>query len=517
MAFPLPRVSKDTASLLTGSANDAVVLVSSKTGCECSAEVNAALGRVATVDDRLGKATMLIHAKELAGERLVHAPTGPLDRDYDDVRRFFDAAAKGIIRAREAGARNPVLVVEGHPSEPDFAQALEVAFLGACQGLWQPLEARESRGEAAIEPVESITIFDLAAEVDADYLSALEAGRRLARDLAGTEPERMSPPNFANYCVAALASSPVSVEVVDEQEEIRAQYPLLAAVARASQAVPRHQPRVIKLAYEGEGPVEKTLFLVGKAVTFDTGGADIKIGGHMAGMSRDKGGGAAVAGFMKAVAALRPKGLKVVAYLAAVRNSVGPDGLVSDEIITSHAGVRVRIANTDAEGRLAMTDALSHCRLLAKDAESPELMTVATLTGHAALAVGPYTALVENGAARTRGVAQSLAAAGEAWGDCMEINRPRREDWHTNRNRSLADDVLSANNGPSVSVARGHQFPMAYLSKASGLDDHGMRSEQPLPYVHIDIAGSSVEGGDWQHGKPTAAPLVALAARYLKR
>ena len=516
MAFPLPRTSTDTGMLLSGSDHDAVIVVSSRIGCDASTEVSAALSAVAEVDQRLGKQALLIHASPMAGGRLVHAPTGPLDRDYDDVRRFFDAAAAGITLAKDSGAINPVLVVEGVPEESDYEHAVEVAYLGACQSLWEPLEARESADESSIEPVQSITILDLKEEIDEAYLFGLEAGRRLTRDLAGTNPERMSPPKFASYCVEALAGSSVSVEVVDEQDEIAEQYPLLAAVARASQSVPRHQPRVIKMGYEGAGPIEKTLFLVGKAVTFDTGGADIKTGGHMAGMSRDKGGGAAVAGFMKSVAELKPKGLKVVAYLAAVRNSIGANAMVSDEIIISHAGVRVRIANTDAEGRLAMTDALSHCRLQAKDAQSPELMTVATLTGHAALAVGPYTALVENGTARALGVAQNLADAGEAWGDCMEINRPRREDWHTNRARTQADDVLSANNGPSVNVARGHQFPMAYLSKASGLDEHGLKSNHPLPYVHIDIAGSSVEGGDWQHGKPTAAPVVALVARYLK-
>ncbi len=516
MTHPTLRTSKDTSLLLSGSHNDAVILVSSAAGCECSPEVDAALQRIAAVDQRLGKVGLLIHASELAGGRLVHAPTGPLDRDYDDVRRFFDAAAKGIVRARDAGAANPIIVVEGIPAESDFEHAAEVTYLGACQGLWEPLEARESLGEVSVEPVESITVFDASESLAIDFLAALESGRRLARDLAGTEPERMAPPRFADTCVEALEGSAVAVEVVDDQDEIATQYPLLAAVARASKTVPRHHPRVIKMSYEGEGPVEKTLFLVGKAVTFDTGGADIKTGGHMAGMSRDKGGGAAVAGFMKTVALLQPKGLKVVAYVAAVRNSVGPEGLVSDEIIVSHAGVRVRIANTDAEGRLAMTDALSHCRELAKDATAPELMTVATLTGHAALSVGPYTALVENGTARAQGTAQSLADAGEPWGDCMEINRSRREDWHMNRPRSQADDVLSANNGPSVAVARGHQFPMAYLSKASGLDEHGFRSEHPLAYMHVDIAGSSVEGGDWQHGKPTASPVVALAARYLR-
>ena len=516
MAFPKLKTSKNSGLLLADSHHDAVIVISSRRGCAASQEVDSVLQSAAEVDQRLGKETTLVHSSQVAGGRLIHAPTGSLNHDWDDVRCFYDAAAKGIVLARDSGAKHPILVVEGSPAESAFENATDVAFLGACQALWEPLEARESQGEDTVEPVQSITMFDAGDGIDTAYLSALEAGRRLARDLAGTNAERMAPPKFAEYCVAALQDSAIAVDVIDDQTVISKSFPLLAAVARASQSVPRHQPRVIKMNYEGDGPIERTLFLVGKGVTFDTGGADLKVGGHMAGMSRDKGGAAAVAGFMKVLSELKPKGIKVIAFLAVVRNSIGANAFVADEIITSHAGVRVRIGNTDAEGRLAMTDSLSHCREMAVDAKNPELMTIATLTGHAALAVGPYSALVENATARGQSMAQTLSDVGDAWGDCMEVNRSRREDWHMNRPRSKADDVLSSNNGPSVTVARGHQFPMAFMSKASGLDEHGIRSQHPLPYLHIDIAGSFVEDCAWQHGKPTAAPVTALAARYLK-
>jgi len=517
MAFPTPKQTNDLGTLLAeNKANDAVILVTSNRGCEISEQVDSVLAGAAKVDKRLGNETVLIHVPELAGGRLIHAPTGPVDRDYDDVRRFADAAASAIDMAKGSGAKNPILLVEGVPADSDFAKAAEVSYLGACHRLWQPLEAREALDEPKLEPLESITLVDTANSLDVAYLEAVEAGRRLARDLCGTEPERMAPPRFADYCVEAMSDTSVSVEVIDDQELITEEYPLLAAVGRASLPVPRHHARVINLTYEDERPIEKTLYLVGKAVTFDVGGVDIKVGGHLAGMSRDKGGAAAIAGFMKTVALLKPKGLKVVASLAVVRNSIGSNAFVPDEIITSRAGVRVRIGNTDAEGRLAMADLLSRCREQAKEAVAPELMTVATLTGHAALSVGPYTLLVENGSARDKDMARQLAEVGEQWGDCMEISLSRREDWHFIRPRTPADDVLSSNNGTSVSVARGHQFPMAFLAVASGLDKHGAKSEQPLPYMHIDIAGSGIEGGDWQSGSPTAAPCVALAAHYLR-
>ena len=269
---------------------------------------------------------------------------------------------------------------------------------------------------------------------------------------------------------------------------------------------------MLRLEYVGEGETTKTLFFAGKGVVFDTGGADVKAGGAMAGMSRDKGGGAAVVGLFVAADRLRPRGLRMVAEVGFVRNSIGADAFVSDEIITSHAGVRVRIGNTDAEGRLVLADLLSHLRLEAESAPAPTLFSVATLTGHAGRAVGPYGLAVENGPARRRRVSETIANAGDLWGDPFEVTRSRREDFAFIRPRTRADDVLSCNNAPSSATSRGHQFPMAFLAIASGLDKHGQDGDKPLPYVHLDIGGSGVEGGDWQHGKPSATPVIALCA-----
>src|SRR5690606_22967627 len=130
-----------------------------------------------------------------------------------------------------------------------------------------------------------------------------------------------------------------------------------------------------------------------------------------------KGGAAAVAGFVHAVAALRPSGLRVIAELGAVRNSIGADAFVSDEILRSHCGVRVRVGNTDAEGRLVLADLLSHLRERALSEPAPHLLSVATLTGHSARAVGPYSIALDNAPARAAGVAERLAAIGDLWGD----------------------------------------------------------------------------------------------------
>jgi len=517
MAYPTPKRIENADEFFSfDSQYDAVVLVSSKAYFEGCEPINKAFEQAKKVDKRVGEQNVFVHCSDICGGRLIHAVTGKLDKDYDDVRNFSDAAKAGVQMAKEAGAINPALIVANAPSGTDYQFALETAYLGACQGLWQPLEARESGKEEELEPVQSIGLFDPQNKVDINYLSAAEAGRRLARDLCGTEPERMAPIGFADYCSKAFDSSEVQIKVIADRQDITRGFPVFAAVARASYTVPRHHPRIVELEYQGAGPIKKTLMLVGKAVTYDTGGADIKVGGHMAGMSRDKGGGAAVAGFMKTLSLLKPPGIKVVAKIAAVRNSVGSDAYVADEIITGHSGKRIRVGNTDAEGRLAMVDSLSHFRQQAGREINPELFTIATLTGHALLAVGPYTILVANGTARKQKIEETIAEIGEQWGDGCQVSRSRREDWEIIAAKTKADDVLSSNNGPSVSVPRGHQFPMAFLSLASGLDEHSVSSENPIAYVHIDIAGSGIEGLDWQHGKPTASPILALAGTYLR-
>jgi leucyl aminopeptidase len=345
---------------------------------------------------------------------------------------------------------------------------------------------------------------------DAEFVSKSEAGLRLGRDLCGTEPERMAPPLFADYVAKAFRGSKVKVSVNKDVKKLQQDHPLLMAVARASLAVPRHRPCVIRLEYTPKGKIERTLLFAGKGLTYDTGGADLETGGFMAGMSRDKGGAAAIAGLFLTAAELKLTGVRLIAELGVVRNSIGSDAFVADEIITSHAGCRVRIGNTDAEGRLVLADLLSHLRLQAARAEAPHLLSVATLTGHAGRAIGPYNIALDNGPARANRTAEALMAAGDLWGDPFEVSRLRREDFDFVAPKSRADDTLSCNNLPSSGTARGHQFPMAFLCLASGLDKHGGDSALPLPFTHIDIGGSGAEGGDWQHGRPTGRPLVTL-------
>ncbi|VDN21140.1 unnamed protein product [Dibothriocephalus latus] len=124
------------------------------------------------------------------------------------------------------------------------------------------------------------------------------------------------------------------------------------------------------MEYQGSNTTDEALLLAGKGITFDSGGANIKVKNYMQGMHRDKCGAAAVAGFFKTVSMLKPGSLKVMGFMAFVRNSPGADAYIPDEILTSLAGRRVRVVNTDAEGRVVLTDMLYY----AKEAVSPRLL-----------------------------------------------------------------------------------------------------------------------------------------------
>ena len=450
---PIIDVTSDEA-IFEGEGWDAVVVIATSLAEIKQDEVSLLAAHARQIDMRVGKSATLLFAPGLAGGRLIISPVADSGNEYSDVRIFAKAAREGIAIAKAAGATKPLLVV---PSVTDkrFANAEQVAALACGQELWQPLEAREAK---SLPP--SLTAIGLLnTATHSLLLNAAESGRVLARDLCGTEPERMSAIGFAQYCVDAFADSGLAVSVIDQAEQLKAQYPLLSAVGRSSFDVAR--------------------------------------------MSRDKGGAAAVAGLMKALSILKPKGIKVVAELGLVRNSIGSDAFVTDEIIASHAGVRVRIGNTDAEGRLVLADLLSHLRLQAQTAVNPQLFSVATLTGHVVRAYGGYPALVENSAAKKQGVAETLAEVGQLWGEPFEVSQLRPEDFDKVADKNGAADVVSSNNAPSSITARGHQYPAAFLIKASGL------AETQLAFTHIDIAGSAVEG-DPLYGKPTASPLVAL-------
>lgn len=522
--MPIPAIVA-ASSVEAASGADSVVLVFSKKDAVAAVPFGKEAAAIIAVDPSVAAGAATCHVLAAApGSRLVLAGAGAISRDQDDVRRLADAVDKGIKRAKAAGSVQPLLIISSEFTTA-FPHALEVAAIAAAGACYAPRSIRLVKGEAAVEPIGRIYLHvvgavEAAVTAAARVAGAVEAGKRIARDIAGGDPEAMSPINCAAYIVEAFKGMPgVTVSVIDDQEEIKTRFPLGAAVARASMPVPRHHPRVVRLEYT-PAEVKKQVFLVGKGVCYDTGGADVKTGGAMVGMSRDKGGAAAAAGFVATCSLLATPALRVVAWLGFYRNSIGSDSYVADEIITTAAGKRMLVVNTDAEGRFVMTDLLyaakNEITSTPAAARPPTVLhTVATLTGHAVIAVGPgYSIAVDNGAAKKAGVARTLQEAGERYADPVEISSLRREDFDFVAAKTAEYDVRQGNNLPSVSTPRGHIFPMAAMIVGSGLDAHGIDSADPIAYCHLDIAGSSV-APPFIDGVCTGAPVAALAAAYI--
>ncbi|CAH0731124.1 unnamed protein product, partial [Brenthis ino] len=454
--------------------------------------------RISNLDKHVHKVATVWNCDYVSGGRLILSPTGKIS-PYHDVKVIRDAAKKGMMRALDAGMKKPLLVVE---NVVDFPDGQLVCILGALEAFYKPLQIRERQDsknfiriglhteEKEAEPFERIVRNAI----------ALEKSRIFTRDIAGGDPERMAPAKIVEYIKDSFAEdSNITVKVIDNEHLIAEEYPLLAAVSRAANRVDRHKARVVEIEYTSSNPsrVSETLMLVGKGVTYDTGGADIKISGRMAGMSRDKAGAAAVAGFLKACAILKPPHLKVKGVLCLCRNSVGSDSYVSDELIISRSGKSVRVTNTDAEGRLAMADSVFKLAEIAGKELNPHIYTIATLTGHARACYGSYTATMDNHSAKATNHSGRLQFSGSRVGEGFEVSTVRSEDLAVNAGKCNGDDLVQYDTDAKY---RNHQLAAGFLIKVGGLEDKNIK------YTHLDIAGAAGMPPE----DPTAVPVLSL-------
>ncbi|XP_045473726.1 putative aminopeptidase W07G4.4 [Harmonia axyridis] len=490
---------------------DGIILVVTPEQIDTVEEFSGALKDAFDLDISVKDEVGLIPIPTFKAKRLIFAPTGILDVDFDDVRSFRKTGFNAIRRAIKAGIKNPLVYVLGHP---DYKKAPLVTLLGVLEGLYVPIQIREREPER-FHSIKKVGVF-AKPPIDLENLvntaKILEHGRRVACDIGDADPERMAPPKVEEYITQLFKDSEISVSVVKDIEVIRKEYPLFEAVNRAASNIERHQGRIIFLEYKPKGEVKKTLFLVGKGVTYDTGGADVKAGGVMAGMSRDKCGAAAIAGFFQVLQLLKPDHIRVVGGLSMARNSIGSNGYVADELIAARSGKLIRVGNTDAEGRMVMADVLCKFKEMAVDAVNPHLYTVATLTGHAHMCAGEgYSIVMDNGPARKIKHAENLQERGEEISEPFDISSIRKEDVDFHQGQAYGDDLLQCNNLPSSRTPRGHQGPAAFLMLASGIYEHGSGKTVPLKYSHVDIAASA---GDFPQ-PATGAPVLALANYHL--
>ena len=254
-----------------------------------------------------------------------------------------------------------------------LATALEPAHAAALQLGWGLGAYRYTRYKAAGRAPARLVVDPLADDVR-DVLAACVR----VRDLVNTPTEHMGPDELEAVAREIAAAHGAAIEVVAGDDLIARNYPAIHAVGRAS----HRAPRIIELGW-GDA-AHPHVAICGKGVCFDTGGLDLKTAAGMRNMKKDMGGAAHALALAELVMA-RKLPLRITLLVAAVENSVGPNAFRPGEVIATRKGVSVEIDNTDAEGRIVLSDTLARACELAPDL----LLDFATLTGAARVALGP--------------------------------------------------------------------------------------------------------------------------------
>lgn len=481
----LPRLTlfdTDPAEL----AVDAIVLgVHSRDGADAGELLigSGAESIAAAFDGRFTETLKLLGATGSAGEVIklatlgtITAPLvvavglGPEPRGAVPAHEIMRRGAGAAIRALAGSARVALaLPVPDDDTAADVVGALtEGALLGAYQ-FTQYKTTPVRRGPVSAIAVHVPDARDRSARARVKRATAAVTAVFQARDWVNTAPNHLRPPDFADQVAEAAAAAGLAVEVLDERALRRAGYGGIIAVGQGSQA----SPRLVRLAYTPDQPTAH-IALVGKGITFDTGGVSIKPAHGMWEMKSDMGGAAAVAATMLGVAALAPR-VAVTAYLPMAENMPSGRAYRPGDVVTMYSGKKVEVLNTDAEGRLLLADAIAR----AGEEQPDYLLETSTLTGGQIIALGKQVA----GVMGTPELCDRVRRAGEQTGEQM-WPMPLPEDVRKGMESTVAD--ISQMN---TSMDRSGAMLQAgiFLSEFVAAD---------LPWAHIDIAGPAFHAGE---------------------
>jgi leucyl aminopeptidase len=389
-----------------------------------------------------------VHA---AGRRWILIGLG--DRDAFDAERARIAAAVALGRARELGARTLCWELPHKVPDAVAGALVEGTLLAAYRYTAYKSEPGEDRSPQA-----------LVVSAHHDVAAAVEAGRagadavNRARDLGNTPSNVLTPEALA---VRARAIAGVQADVMGRDEIVAAGMGAFAAVAQGA----GNEPRLITLRHDPPAATGPVLGLVGKGVTFDTGGYSIKPAARMHEMKFDMCGAAAV---LEATAAIAALGLPVrlVTVVGATENMVSSAAARPGDIVRSRAGVTIEFNNTDAEGRLVLADCLTHAR----EQGAERLLDLATLTGGIVTTFGSVHAGLMGS---DDGWCEAVAAAGEATGERV---------WRLPLD-PLYDEMIKGRYADITNVTEGRKA----LSITAATFLH--RFVGDVPWAHLDIAG----------------------------
>ncbi len=311
--------------------------------------------------------------------------------------------------------------------------------------------------------------------------SALEIGMNYCRDLANAPPNICTPTYLAKQAQQlARQYKSITTTIVDEAKMRQLGMGALLAVSQGS----KQPAKLITLRYRGSRQQDKPVVLVGKGITFDTGGLSLKPPTAMIGMKYDMAGGASVFGVMKAIAELQLP-INVIGMIAAAENMPNGNATRPEDVVTSLSGQTIEILNTDAEGRLVLCDAITY----AKRFKPAVVIDIATLTGAIIIALGhEATGLMSN----DQVLADSLLTAGKLSGD-RAWQLPLWSEY-----QSLLDSPFA--DMKNISSGRGASSITASCFLARFAD--GVR------WAHLDVAGTAIPARREQGATARPVPLL---------
>jgi leucyl aminopeptidase len=311
--------------------------------------------------------------------------------------------------------------------------------------------------------------------------SAIAEGMRLTKNLANTPPNICTPIYLAKAAIQLAKTYPsINTTILDEKDIKALKMGALLAVAQGS----INPPRLISLEYRGRKGKHKPIVLVGKGITFDTGGNSLKPPTGMIGMKYDMSGAATVLGVIKAAAELALP-LNIVGVIASAENMPGGSAARPDDIVTTMSGQTVEILNTDAEGRLVLCDALTYCERF-----DPEVVIdMATLTGTVIVALGLQASAVLG---NHRPLIQDILEASHTIHDrCWEL--PLWDEYQEGLSSTTAD---MANIGPAGEA--GTIYGACFLA----------RFAKKFHWAHLDIAGIAARTSKDKMASGRPVPLI---------
>ena len=399
----------------------------------------------------------------------------------------FQKAVADAVRALRSGPVNralitlPELAVAGR----DAGWAVREAVVAADHAAYT-YTATYSKNERK-DGLKSVEIAgDTAHKAEFERGQAIAAGVELAREL-GNLPPNICNPGFLADTAHRIAKEHegVTAEVLDRAEMEKLGMGSLLAVARGS----ANPPRLVVLRYNGAGDA-KPYALVGKGITFDSGGVNLKVQGGIEDMKFDMCGAASVFGTFVSVAKMKLP-LNLVMVVPAVENMVDADSYRPSDVLTSMSGKTIEVGNTDAEGRLILCDALTYVQRY----EPQAIVDVATLTGACVVALGKHAAGLMS---KHDDLADELLAAGDMAHD-RAWRLPLWDDYQSQLESGFAD-VYNIGGKSAGTITAG-----CFLSRVT----EGQR------WAHIDIAGvSNTEG---RKGMATGRPVGLLSQWLIDR